>query len=69
MNALRWLAYEIGKWWVKRAIRVCTYRREELDRIVARERRMIEWDERRLNARFREMEARQLESRLERARV
>ena len=61
--ALNWLYI----YWLKRSIRVCHYRREELHRIVERELGMIDYEEHRLNARLREAKSKQLTARLKEA--
>lgn len=61
-----YLLYLIRRWWLKRSIRLCQWRREELSRVVIREREMIAYEEHQLNQRLRELQSRHLQSRLAR---
>lgn len=58
------LKYALARWWLKRQITLCHYRREELHRIIRRELAMIEYEEGIANARLRELQSRQLNARL-----
>ncbi len=61
---IRSIAYTLRVWWLKRAIRVCHYRRDELHRIVARELDLIAYEENRLNRKLREVKSAALNARL-----
>lgn len=58
------LRYALARWWLKRQIALCHYRREELHAIVRRELAMIDYEEGLANARLRELQHRQLSERL-----
>lgn len=58
------MIYFLRRWWLKRAIRLCHWRREELARVVAREREMIAYEEHLLNQKLRELQSRYLQARL-----
>lgn len=59
------LRYALARWWLKRQIALCHYRREELRRIIEREMDMIAFEEAEANAALRELQSRQLTERLE----
>ncbi len=59
-----WLRYLIARWWLKRQIALCHYRREELHAIVRRELAMLDHEEGVANARLRELQSRRLSARL-----
>ncbi len=59
-----WLRYIVTRWWLKRQIALCHYRREELHAIVRRELAMIDYEEGLANARLRELQSRRLSARL-----
>lgn len=61
---LQEIKYAIARWWLKRAIALCHYRREELHRIIRRELAMIDFEEGEANARLRELQSERLTSRL-----
>lgn len=61
---IRYIAYTLRVWWLKRSIRMCHYRREELHRIVARELELIAYEENRLNRKLREVKSAALNARL-----
>ncbi len=58
------LRYALARWWLKRRIALCHYRREELRRIIEREMDMIAFEEAEANAALRELQSRQLTERL-----
>lgn len=55
---MSWLLYQVRRAWLRRGIAVCHYRLAELDRLVERERCVIEYQEEMLNRRLRELETR-----------
>ncbi len=59
-----WLRYIVTRWWLKRQIALCHYRREELHAIVRRELSMLDYEEGVANARLRELQSRRLNERL-----
>lgn len=58
------IRYAILRWWFKRQIVLCHYRREELRQIMRRELDLIDWQEHDYNARLRELQSRELHSRI-----
>ena len=58
------MPYLLKRWWCKRQIAMCSYRREELHMIFLREASAIDADEERFNRRLRELESSRLHERL-----
>lgn len=61
LSAIR---YALTRWWLKRQIALCHYRREELLSIMRAELELVEWQEHDYNARLRELQHRELNARL-----
>lgn len=61
---IRYLLASIYIYWLKRSIRVCHYRRDELRMICEREHGMLDYEEHRLNVRLREAKSARLTARL-----